>query len=328
MGGKTKRTIAIRRNKQGEVKRIETTVDTPQETPSKKRMKVKPKEHEHKPVVHVGAHIRGTGTVVNDYWYDNIHSEQAKLDKQKDWHDWQGWRGTKGGRVLQDRVTHHPRRTELGPPDKYKSYTHLSSKEREGVDYSIEHHRRNDNAAILAVHGGNTEPGTTEAAKAIAGNDYNYYSMVSHKPLDNNDLHITSNSFDEPRAVKLVQNSISVISLHGAKDQESAVYMGGHDEDRKKRIQKSLEEHGFDVKVHENPGLSGRGATNIANRGLTKGGVQLELSRGLREEFFSDGLASRKEPTQRFHDFVTAVRTELKSHPSYLPKHIEHPKRK
>jgi phage replication-related protein YjqB (UPF0714/DUF867 family) len=305
-----KRFTVIRRTKTGEVFRTDKEIEAPKTTVTQVKKK------EHKPLVHVPGYVKRSGTIVNDYWYDNLHHAQEILDRQHGTTDPPMW--------SKDSVKYKPKKKE--PSDKYRNYEHLKQHEQEGMDYSIEHQRKNDNLAVIAVHGGNTEPGTTETAKAIAGEHYNYYSMVSHKELDNSDLHVTSTSFDEPRAVDLVKNSIGVISIHGAKDAEKAVYIGGMHEDFKKRIQKSLEEHGFDVKTHSNPGLSGGGTTNIVNRGLLGAGVQLELSRGLREAFFSDGLLTRQVPTPEFHNFVNAITTEIKRMPNNLPKHIEIPK--
>ena len=315
-----KQKIVVRRTKGGEVVRTETPLAEP-----KTLTKVKPKEHS--PVVHVGAFVKSSGTIVSDYWYDNLHNEQVKLDRQRgdkkkaNQKDWTTPPPKHSG------VTYRPKKVSNKPTtsDKYTNFKHLSAHEREGHDFSIEHKRHNDNVAVLAVHGGNTEPGTTEVAKAIAGKEYNYYSMVSHKPLDNGDLHITSTSFDEPRAVKLVQNSLNVLSIHGSKDVDKTVYLGGLDKEGKARLQKHLESHGFDVKEHDNPALSGGGSTNIVNRGLLGEGVQLELSRGLREQLFHDGLTTRAEPTQKFHDLVHAIRTDLKSKPQHVPKHIKAP---
>jgi phage replication-related protein YjqB (UPF0714/DUF867 family) len=72
------------------------------------------------------------------------------------------------------RLTAHSR---CGPMagDKYGSFAELQNREREGVDFSIRVMPLETSAAIIAPHGGMIEPGTSDIAAAIAGNDYGLY---------------------------------------------------------------------------------------------------------------------------------------------------------
>jgi phage replication-related protein YjqB (UPF0714/DUF867 family) len=198
--------------------------------------------------------------------------------------------------------------TRTGPVDKYKSFKELEVAERRDVDYRIEFNKTGSNVLVLAVHGGGTEPGTTELASAIADKDLNYYSLVSLKGNDTTELHITSTRFDEPVAVEMVTDAYFVLSLHGAGDKDDTVYLGGRNTAWGAQIKTALEARGFTVKVHTNANLAGTTGTNIANRGITGQGVQLELGRGLRRKMFEGGMTDRQYPTDLFFNFVAAIR--------------------
>ena len=66
------------------------------------------------------------------------------------------------------------------------------------------------------------------------------------------------------------------------------------------------------MRVHPDRKLQGLERENVCNRGTSKAGVQLELSRGVRKTLF-DSLTQegRQHPTPRFTAFVTAVRRVL-----------------
>ncbi len=72
-------------------------------------------------------------------------------------------------------------------------------------DYQIETTANGSNIAVIAIHGGKIEPGTTELAYALSSyNHYNYYSYRGVKKKGNAALHIASDQFDEPAALELV----------------------------------------------------------------------------------------------------------------------------
>ena len=62
-------------------------------------------------------------------------------------------------------------------PDKYSSFAVLARHQIEGQDYRILFRKRNGARVIIAPHGGGIEPGTTEIADAIAGNDLSFYAF-------------------------------------------------------------------------------------------------------------------------------------------------------
>lgn len=189
--------------------------------------------------------------------------------------------------------------------DKYRNFTELSMAETE---YKIEYRITDSPKLVLAVHGGNMEPGTTEVADAVANSYLNYYSFVSDKELDNSDMHITSSVYDEPMARTMAKQAKTVLSFHGAAGSEVVVYLGGRDIALGDRVARNLIKAGFAVATNLDPGLCGQDKGNIVNSGKTGAGVQFEISRGLRDLFFEDGMSSRQITTDTFKRFVEAIK--------------------
>jgi phage replication-related protein YjqB (UPF0714/DUF867 family) len=114
--------------------------------------------------------------------------------------------------------------------DKYGSFDELRRREREGLDFSIRVIRRDASVAIIAPHGGKIEPGTSEIAAAIAGDDYSLYCFEGLVKRPHLDLHITSTNFREPQCVELVAACDQVIAVHGLNGKERHfVEVGGLD---------------------------------------------------------------------------------------------------
>ena len=200
--------------------------------------------------------------------------------------------------------------------DRYANFAELKANEAEGRDYRIHLRHGRTGIAIVAPHGGKIERGTHQLADAIAGDNHSFYSFEGIKTtlLENRILHITSNNFDEPKAIALISNSKSVISIHGAKGMHSAVYAGGLDIQLRNTILDSLSDLGFVAEHDPSPSRQGKGATNICNRGLTRQGLQLELTFGLRKSMFKPVDSGRRwEPTDIFTLFVSSVRRALEA---------------
>ena len=171
--------------------------------------------------------------------------------------------------------------------DTYANYAELSANQVLGVDYKIQSSTSISSVAVIAIHGGGIEVGTTELAKAVSvlGN-YNYYSFLGLLKFDNSILHITSANFDEKTGRDIVAKSKYTLSIHGASGTEKVTYLGGLDTALGKQIQNALTAAGFIVKPAK-AGLEGTDKANIANSNISGMGVQLELSRGLRDSFLS-----------------------------------------
>ena len=170
--------------------------------------------------------------------------------------------------------------------DFYGSYADLAASEREGVHYRIRVIAKASAIAIVAPHGGKIEPGTSQIAALIAGDNFSFYcfeSLVSGRRL-----HITSARFDEPQGLALVEASEIAICIHGRADggDPQTVWSGGLHEKLRDAIGVSLERIGFKTSTDHH--MKGIAPGNICNRGRLRAGVQLELPRSLRNTFFND----------------------------------------
>jgi phage replication-related protein YjqB (UPF0714/DUF867 family) len=158
----------------------------------------------------------------------------------------------------------------------------------------------------MAPHGGKIEPTTSMIAEAIAGENYSYYSFDGLKSEGNSVLHIESHLFDEPRALQAVKKADIVITVHGQLNhKEEFVMVGGLNVDLRSGIRRQLEASGFRTRP-PTEGLQGIDPENICNRGRLKGGVQLEISRKVRDSLRSDA--------NRLQLFADAVRKVIRYH--------------
>ncbi|MBE0583253.1 MAG: poly-gamma-glutamate hydrolase family protein, partial [Desulfofustis sp.] len=98
------------------------------------------------------------------------------------------------------RVHRHPA-TTTGHAPTMDTYANFSLLEQHEHDFSIELADRKVATTILAPHGGGIEPHTSEIARLIAGDEYNYFLFNGTKPSGNSTLHITSHRWDHPQAL-------------------------------------------------------------------------------------------------------------------------------
>lgn len=171
------------------------------------------------------------------------------------------------------------------------SFSDIARWAREGLDYRIALRPMGTRIAVLAIHGGGIESGTSEMAKAIAGQTFSLYCFEGLKARGNHLLHVTSTRFDEPSGIRLVDDAEVIVSIHACRDSRSLVYVGGLHQPLKDRLVEALTRAGFpaqeDDTIH-----SGSDPRNICNRGRSSRGVQLETSLGLRRRLFG-GLSAR-----------------------------------
>jgi phage replication-related protein YjqB (UPF0714/DUF867 family) len=195
---------------------------------------------------------------------------------------------------------------------KYAGYQELKRHESEGTDYIICSREGTSGIAVIAPHGGGIEPGTMEISDAIAGDEHTFYCFKGIKKSGNAGLHMSSKAFDEPLGVGLVKHSDTAISVHGCKDKQAVVYLGGLDRTLMKKIDRSLIQSGFNTDKNPVPGLQGKHPGNICNRSRTDQGVQLEISEALRRRMFDHltDINGRKR-TEVFDTFVSAVRAAI-----------------
>lgn len=204
-----------------------------------------------------------------------------------------------------------PMFTVAAAGDTYLNYNQLSAEKVQGVDYKILSRETTSNMAIIAIHGGAIEPGTSEIADVIAGTTYDFYSFYGTMNSNNTSLHITSTNFDEPVALNLVQSDNRTLSIHGFASSDKLTYVSGLDIDMVNKIKTSLIAAGY--QVADPPGnLAGTSKSNICNSNLNEAGVQIEISAGLRSTFFSalnsKGLQTK---TAEFTKYTNAIKSAI-----------------
>jgi phage replication-related protein YjqB (UPF0714/DUF867 family) len=192
-------------------------------------------------------------------------------------------------------------------PDKYPNFESLRQHKAEGRDYRIivRHESRSRSTIIVAPHAGKIEPVTSMLAKEIAGDDYCLYLFEGI--LDGNnfpELHITSTNFDEPQALRIVGECMTVVAIHGRRDEgdPNTILLGGRHIEMVTSIESRLRSEGFRTSSngHRYPADNPQ---NICNRGLTGRGTQLEVPNTLRQR-----MRATEPLRQRF---VKAVREAL-----------------
>ena len=164
--------------------------------------------------------------------------------------------------------------------DKYFNFDALSRSEPSDDWRIIRAYRPDSMVLIIAPHGGCIEPGTSELATQIAGDDYSLYCFEGLKRSSNRDLHITSHHFDEPSALELAAPSAVIVGVHGCLG-EGAIYVGGLDSPLVELLAGALKIARLPVFAsdHKYPATH---PNNICNRGSRRLGAQLEITRDLR----------------------------------------------
>ena len=196
--------------------------------------------------------------------------------------------------------------------NKYVSYDDLKQHEKEGEDYVILFREGNSGIAVIAPHGGGIEPGTIDIADETARSEHTFYAFKGTKKKGNTVLHISSHKFNEPRGLKTVENADVAVSIHGYHGKDEVVFIGGKNQYFKERIRYMLNKAGFHADITTKTGLLAQHHENICNLCRSGQGVQLEISRGLREKMF-DNLSRRswRKKTDLFFKFVDTLREAL-----------------
>ncbi len=201
----------------------------------------------------------------------------------------------------------------IGMVDKFKSMTELVAQTTEHKDWEIQTTKRKSATLITAIHGGAIERGTTEIAQLISeqGN-HSFYTFKGIRNNKNNELHVTSRHFDEPKLKQMVYSHHSVVSIHGCMGDLPEVYVGGRDVELASEIKIELEKMNIIVKPAPSH-ISGMHTDNFVNCGQKKAGVQLELTVALRKRYFNNhkynlnDRENRQNWSQFMYVFSTAV---------------------
>jgi phage replication-related protein YjqB (UPF0714/DUF867 family) len=198
--------------------------------------------------------------------------------------------------------------------DTFTQFSHLENHFSEGVHFRRVICDRGGAILILAPHAGGIERGTSELARAIAGDNLSLYLFEGLMPTakESKVLHITSTNFDEPNCLDLIGKFQKALALHGYNGKESLIYVGGRDNELKNELIAALKESGFPVRAAIRR-YAGDRITNICNRTDSGKGVQLELSKGLRHTLFERWHTpkGRKTTTALFSKLVTTIRSAI-----------------
>ncbi len=200
--------------------------------------------------------------------------------------------------------------------DKYPILLAVKERFAAGKDYRICSRDRGSWATIVAPHGGYIEAGTSAIARSIAGKTYNHFDFQALRPESARDLHVTATRFRDPVLSRLLESSLTAVSVHGMGTCSSEVlWLGGLNVELKELALVTLKERGIAV-VSDSPKYRGESPANIVNLPRLKG-VQLELS----DELIATLFAGKKQfsprgrcpkTTERFAGLVEAIQQTLR----------------
>jgi phage replication-related protein YjqB (UPF0714/DUF867 family) len=165
----------------------------------------------------------------------------------------------------------------------FQSFADLAIAYQRDQDYRIvEVPRPGSSTAVVAPHGGGIEAYTSDIARGIAGDDFGLYMFEGLLRAGNfASLHLSSELFDEPGCLEMLESCDRVVSVHGCGMPGDIVLLGGRDHILRGAIAAQLRAAGLTCEDAPS-GLAGVDQRNICNRGRTGGGVQLEVSMSLR----------------------------------------------
>ncbi|WP_282696918.1 poly-gamma-glutamate hydrolase family protein [Streptomyces sp. CC208A] len=176
--------------------------------------------------------------------------------------------------------------------------------------------------AVLALHGGGIEIGTSELCLGIAGYSpsdsagapvlpvtHDYFMFEGLLSSGNRALHVTSKNCDDHVALSLVSSHLNVLSLHGctfdqlklptsefpATGNRRVAVVGGLNPAFRTALVTELKKAGFQaVDAFKSPysatlaDFDGSHVNNPCNRTMLSMGAQLELTTELRQSLFDD----------------------------------------
>ena len=183
-------------------------------------------------------------------------------------------------------------------------------------DYRLVIRDRSSATTVVAVHGGNIDPLTSELAESIAGDTYNLYVFCGLR-ADSDGLHVPTRSFQEMRLSGLMRRSRVALSIEGVAGGDAIVHIGGRNRRLRTVLGDLLGFAGFQVAGPAKPGAAHNPRWFFNTP--AEGGLQLELSRTLCQGMLDCPLDApeRTDPahwTQRFESFVQAVRRALEQY--------------
>lgn len=192
--------------------------------------------------------------------------------------------------------------------DTYQDMRSLLEKEPAG-NYEIILEDRKSPVLVVAPHGGKIEPRTGNIAKAIAGEEFNYFEFAGKMETGNYQrLHVKSVSYNPPTLDPLLKNSGYSLSVHGVTGEVPLTYVGGLDEENVQKVVAALKAAGFTAMPSPDQ-YNGSNKSNFINKNLRQKGIQLEISTAQRYALF-DTKTDRK-PNEQFNKYTQALRSVL-----------------
>ncbi|MEP0919778.1 poly-gamma-glutamate hydrolase family protein [Leptolyngbya sp. DQ-M1] len=177
-------------------------------------------------------------------------------------------------------------------------------------DYSIDRKLRDAEVVVLSIHGGAIEPRTSEISWSLADkfkwSRYDFKAHGTKKCLENRSnfdtLHITATQFDDPDALTLVNRHAKAIAIHGAKGlPQGTICLGGRNKAQINAfiefVKRNSDKAPYPIEAINVPGedsekcaatLKGTSPRNIVNRNTNHAGLQLELSKTMREDLVKE----------------------------------------
>ncbi|MBK9144681.1 MAG: poly-gamma-glutamate hydrolase family protein [Candidatus Melainabacteria bacterium] len=209
-------------------------------------------------------------------------------------------------------VYHHRRR------DFYADLYSLKADLKQGIDYVIYCRPGKSGVTVVAPHGGNIESGTSELARAIAGNEHNLFDFVFMNGSFRSRGHVTSTNFMDERLASLLSRSRICVSLHRMRDRHHRIYLGGRNRELKELASERLCAMGFITEL-EPPRLKGVDKRNFVNLASERG-LQVEIPVPVAEALLpgvSEYARSasvyrlRRKTSPSFQAFVFAIRSAV-----------------
>lgn len=199
----------------------------------------------------------------------------------------------------------------------YRDLAELALYAERERDYRIAIVDRSAPVTVAAIHGGHIEPLTGEVATAIAGGDHNLYVLEGLRAEGSARLRVPVHRFDDVRLRSLMARSEVGISVDGVPGTDVAVHLGGGNRELLRALREGLEAEGFATAPPAGPGPA-HSPDRFVNR-PSRGGVQIELTEGLRRSMVAGALEEGlwRDPsrhTDRLAAFVRVVRAALDSH--------------
>jgi phage replication-related protein YjqB (UPF0714/DUF867 family) len=133
----------------------------------------------------------------------------------------------------------------------------------------------------MAPHGGKIEPGTSELAEYLAGQDFSFYAFEGIRSGNNGRLSLPLDRFEEPECTRVLGRCGLAVVIQAILGKNREVKLAGAHATLREQLGGVLRAAGFEVLDDECP----VNPLELCNR--PGPGVRIEVSRKLRDRFVS-----------------------------------------